>query len=66
MAEVGGQLFFRVDRQILIPLFTEQADELLFQRGLALVAVGAGLDRLVFSYYRVFRGLGNDVEIAHI
>lgn len=65
-AQVGNQLRLGVDGQILIPLFAEQADKFFLQRGLALVAVGAGLDRLVFSYYRVFRGLGNDVEIAHI
>ena len=65
-AEVGNQLRLRVDRKILIALFSEQADKFLLQRGLALVAVGAGLDWLILRYHRVFGRLGDDVEIAHI
>ena len=64
-AEVGSQLRLGVDGKILVPLSTEQADKFLFQRGLALVAVGTGLDRFVFCDYRVFGGLGNDVKVAH-
>lgn len=66
LAEIGDQFRFGVNGQIFIPLFTEQADELLFQRGLALVAVGTGLDRLVFCYHRVFGSLGDDVVSTHI
>ena len=65
-AEIGNQLRFGVNGQILVPLLAEQANKLLFQRRLALVSVGAGLDRLIFCYHRVFGGLGYDVEIAHV
>ena len=66
LSEIGDQLRLRVNRQILIPLLAEKADKFLFQRGLALISVGAGFDRLIFRYHCVFGSLGNDVEVAHV
>ena len=66
LSEIGDQLRLRVNRQILIPLLAEKADKFLFQRGLALISVGAGFDRFIFRYHCVFGSLGDDVEVAHV
>ena len=65
LAEVGSQLRLGVDGKILVSLFAEEADELLFQCGFALVAVGTGFVRFIFRDNRVFCCLGHDVEITH-
>ena len=65
-AEVVNQVFFRMNGQILIPQFLQQANKLLFQRCFALVrlrALGLGL---VFGYDGAFAALRDNVEIAHI
>ena len=64
-AEVGDQLRLGMDREIFIALFAENADKFFFQRGLALVAVGTGLDWFIFRHHCVFVCLGHNVEIAH-
>ena len=53
-SEIGDQLFFRVDRQIFVALFTEQPDKLLFKRSFALVAVRPLFDRLIFCDNGIF------------
>ena len=53
-SEIGNQLFFRVDRQIFVALFTEQPDKFLFKRNFALVAVRPLFDRLIFCDNGIF------------
>lgn len=64
-AQVGNKRLFAVYRKVFIPLRGEQADELLFQRRLALVGVGLARLRRVFRHDGVFRCLGDDVVTIH-
>lgn len=63
--KISHQLFLAVDRQILIALLCQKADKFPLQRGLALVAVRAGLDWLILRHNGVFICRGDDIEIAH-
>ena len=65
LPEIDDQIRLCMDRQILIALLTEQPNEFLLQLGLALIAVGPGLYRLIFRDNGVFTCLGDDVEIRH-
>ena len=53
-AQIGNQILFRMDMQIFISLFTEQAYEFLFQFSLRLVAVRTCLHRLIFCNDCIF------------
>ena len=53
-AQIGNQIFFSMDLQIFISLFTEQAYEFLFQFRLRLVTVRTCLHRLIFCNDCIF------------
>ena len=53
-AEITNQITLRVNRKVFIALFTQHADEFLFQGGFALVTVGTLLYRLIFRDNGIF------------
>ena len=63
--QIGDQVRFLVDGQVLIAQFAKQADKLFFQVCLALVSIRTLGLRLVFSDNSAFAALGNDVEVRH-
>ena len=64
-AQVGDQVGLGVEGKVFVALPREQLDELLLQRRLALVAVGAVFHRLVGGHDGVFGGGGDDVVGVH-
>lgn len=64
-AQIGDEVGFLMNLQILIALLGEQLDKLPLQRRFALVAVRAVFHRLVGGDNGVFRCGGDNVEIIH-
>ena len=66
LTEIDNQVFLRVNRQIFISLFAEQADKLLFQFCFALITVRALLDWLIFCDNSILRCLRYNIKVRHI
>lgn len=64
-AQVGNQILFSVNGKIDIALLLQMANQLLFQRGLGLIAGGLLGNGRVFGDDRVFVGFSHNVEVGH-
>ncbi len=65
LTKIDNQIFFCVNRQIFISLFTEQTDKLLLQFRFALVTVRTLLDWLIFCDNGILRCFRYNVKVRH-
>ena len=63
--EVGDKVSFCMDREIFIPLFTKEPDELFLQISLTLVCIRSMYCLLIFRDNSIFLAFCNDIVLGH-
>ena len=64
--EVGNQVCFCVDGKVLIPLFSQKVDELLFQVSLTLVCIRSLYCLLILRDHSIFLTFCYDIVLGHL